>query len=185
MMNDCLHENLLKNMINKAWRLEDYLYVVENLKKTNVALDEVYQKKYDSFYRVRRNAEWRNVYFYYLEENKYRNDLTFEEVLKYIYKKTGFIEPSFASKLVATINPNMPIWDKNVINYFGIQKQMGINKIDKTIQIYSDLCLEYEKKLMNPQICEEICFFKKIINSKQLTNVKLLDFIAWTLGKKE
>ena len=74
-MNDCLHDKLLKNIINKAWRLDEYLYIVENLKRTNVALDEEYQKRYNSFYRVRRNADWRNIYFNYLEKNKYRKDL--------------------------------------------------------------------------------------------------------------
>lgn len=184
-MNDCLHDKLLKNIINKAWRLDEYLYIVENLKRTNVALDEEYQKRYNSFYRVRRNADWRNIYFNYLEKNKYRKDLSFEEAIKYIYAKTGSIEASFVSKLVATINPNMPIWDKNVLNYFGVHKQKGKNMIDQSIQIYNNLYHEYEKLLMNQQVIEEIYYLRNIINCNQLSDIKLLDFIVWTLGEND
>lgn len=107
-------------------------------------------------------------------------------MLKYIYNETGFIEASFASKLLATINPNMPIWDKNVLNYFKIKfyDKKTTNKIDLSIKVYDDLCIEYKKMLEDQQVLDEIKRLKGLIENYSITNTKILDFIIWTLGDK-
>lgn len=185
-MKNIIKENLQKKIIMKAWKIEDYIYIMENLRQVNVFFDDDFHKKYNSFYKVRRNADWRKIYFNFLENNKLRNDLTFEEVLKYIYNETGFIEASFASKLLATINPNMPIWDKNVLNYFKIKfyTKKTTNKIDLSIKVYDDLCIEYKKMLEDQQVLDEIKRLKGLIENYSITNTKILDFIIWTLGDK-
>ena len=40
---------------------------------------------------------------------------TFRDVLDEIHAATGRYEPSFASKLVATIDPSKPLWDVHVL----------------------------------------------------------------------
>ena len=42
-------------------------------------------------------------------------------ILNEIYQKTGNIEGSFTSKLLATINPNLPIWDQYVLKNIGLK----------------------------------------------------------------
>ena len=51
----------------KAWKIEDYIYIMENLRHVNVFFDDDFHKKYNSFYKVRRNADWRKIYFNFLE----------------------------------------------------------------------------------------------------------------------
>lgn len=180
-----IYEDILKNIIIKAWKFNDYLYIMENFRNTNVFLDDDFKRKYNSFYKVRRNEKWRDVYFSYLEINKNRSDLTFKEVINYIYKKTGSIEPSFSSKLLATVNPEMPIWDKNVLKYlkFKHRVQKGTNQIDDVINIYNKICLEYKKMLTDQRVIEQIEFLRKLIGADNITDTKMLDFVIWTLGE--
>ena len=79
-------------------------------------------KKYYTMYASRRlnDDNFFNEYFKYLNELKQIRDnksITFEEVLINITKriKANFVSPSYASKLLATINPDKPVWDKNVL----------------------------------------------------------------------
>lgn len=180
-----IYEDILKNIIIKAWKFNDYLYIMENFRNTNVFLDDDFKRKYNSFYKVRRNEKWRDVYFSYLEINKNRSDLTFKEVINYIYEKTGSIEPSFSSKLLATVNPEMPIWDKNVLKYlkFKHRVQKGTNQIDDVINIYNKICLEYRKMLTDQRVIDQIEFLRKLIGSDNITDTKMLDFVIWTLGE--
>lgn len=108
-------ENVDKNDIEIALKkvkssLEKYIAIIDRLHKVNVNEDKEFQKLYNGFYRVRqRKPDFYELYYDYLENNKC-NEVTFEEVIKYIYDNTGRVEASFASKLVANINPNLPIW---------------------------------------------------------------------------
>ena len=48
-------------------------------------------------------------------------DITFPRVLRYFQEQLGRYEPSFSSKLVATHNPNMPVWDVHVLSNIGLR----------------------------------------------------------------
>jgi hypothetical protein len=75
-----------------------------------------------------------------MEEHK-NTPIIFKDALTYFYEKTRRIEASFSSKLLATINPNMPVWDVNVLNNLRIipphYKQQ--NRFNKTIDTYMKL----------------------------------------------
>ena len=77
--------------------------------------DPAFQRKYTGFYRLRRNEEWRREYFRLMEGFQDRGNASFEEILLRLYKATGNIECSFSSKMLATIDPDMPIWDSKVL----------------------------------------------------------------------
>jgi hypothetical protein len=49
----------------------------------------------------------------------------FEEVIWYLYEKTVQVEASFCSKLLCTIQPNMPIWDVYVLKKLGLKIKLG------------------------------------------------------------
>ena len=75
----------------------------------------VFQRKYTGFYRLRRNEEWRREYFRLMDYFGKSGEHSFEGILLHLYQATGNIECSFSSKMVATINPDMPIWDSKVL----------------------------------------------------------------------
>ena len=93
--------------------IEQYLKIMDWIGKRNVAEDEEFQHVFNAFYQVRRNQAWRKVYYALMEELKGSNP-SIEEVIRFLAEKTekGSVELSFASKLLHTIDPTKPIYDK-------------------------------------------------------------------------
>jgi hypothetical protein len=81
-----------------------------------------FQRKFNGFYGVRRNARWRAEFYGLFEEAKGSQAAPgelFSLVLERIYVATGRVEASFASKLVATLFPAAPIIDSVVRGFLG------------------------------------------------------------------
>ena len=83
--------------------------------------DESFQTKFNDFYRVRRNQEFRKIFYEIFENSRYNQNINFEIVLTLIKNKTNRIEASFASKLIVTINPNLPVLDKFVLRNVNLK----------------------------------------------------------------
>ena len=83
-----------------------------------------------------------------MEKNK-NGAPSFEKTLRYIYEELGRVEASFSSKLVATINPDLPIWDTVVLK--NLEKKPPAyyrkNRLEETILLYEDIKNEYQKIL--------------------------------------
>lgn len=99
--------------------IERYRFIMEKVRRVDVSLDEGFQKTYENFYTLGRYPkEFRRDYFAYMERCKEAVPM-FEEALSY-FLKYGTLEVSFSSKLVHTLDPEQPIWDKNVTDrHFG------------------------------------------------------------------
>src|SRR5687767_5019275 len=81
--------------------LGQYCWLQSELHERNVAHDDEFQTRFNGFYRVRRNADWRSQFYALLEREKSAKR-PFPVVLRALSKATGRVEASFASKLVAT-----------------------------------------------------------------------------------
>lgn len=189
-------QEIEKEIIKKAFSLDKYLKTLEidKINSNNKEDFETYQTNFNAFYKIRRNESWRKVYYEFLEKNKNNKDITFEDIITYLYKNTEEhnIEASFASKLLATINPNKPIWDENVLEYvikedrikkFDDKKEK--EKLEDTIKIYNDIEEKYKEYLNDKSIIRIIKKIKKILNEDKLTDTKILDYIIWTQRKGE
>jgi hypothetical protein len=103
--------------------LEDYLYLQCNLSALDVSKDATFQRTFNRFYKMRsKPAGWYELFFSLLERDKHRADLKFEEVICKIFSRWNEVHPSFASKMVATINPENPIYDKEICKHLGIKQ---------------------------------------------------------------
>ena len=119
--------DLLKNIdvlkVAKQLKIEDierYKYLIENVQTENLINSIIYQRNYNYFYRVRRNTSWRQIYYSIFEQEK-KSVPSFERIIREIWNKTGRVEASFSSKMVATIDPEMPVWDKYVLQNLHIK----------------------------------------------------------------
>lgn len=163
--------------------LEKYLYIMNTLFKVDVSMDLEFRKRYNGFYRMRqRNADFYNEYFDYMEKNKLK-EITFSEVLKHFYYRFGRIEASFSSKLVATINPKLPVWDIYVLQNLGLKKPTYSSKerLDKTIDLYSAIVEWYEKFLLTDDAKRLIEMFDNKYKNVEITDVKKVDLILWKM----
>lgn len=111
--------------------------------------------------------------------------LTFEEILEEI-SLGDMLEPSYASKMLATLNPEKPIWDSRVksILEFNIQGNTREKKKESIINIY--YCIEetYKSYLESAEGIRNIELFDRIIGYKypSLSKIRKLDFMIWGLG---
>ena len=151
-----------------------------NDKKVDLTSDE-FTDCFNGFYKVRRGDDWQQDYYKFFNNNRNNKNISFDEILDYMYKKTGNIEASFSSKMLATINPKMPIWDQYVLKNLGI-KVIGKTKearLKNTKEVYKKIIDEVENTLKDEKIQDAINDFRKYFSDYDITDVKILDFILW------
>lgn len=153
-----------------------------NDKSINLFTSPKFKQYFNSFYRVRRDLKWQSDYYKYFEKNKNNKKITFNEILDYMYKITnGNIEASFCSKMLATINPNMPIWDQYVLKNLKIKVE-GKTKEEKmknTKLAYKKIVEDVNNKLKDDSIKNAIKEFREFFPEFNFSDVKILDFILW------
>ena len=175
-------ENLVENLVSKALNIKDYEKIIQTFDKKDISLDKDFQKTFNRFYRVRRNDDWQKSYYTYFEKKKLRKNTSFEEILYHLYRTTGQIEHSFSSKMLATINPNMPIWDVYVLNHIGLELS-GKSKVEQLrnrVHLYDKIINWYDMFLKTDKAKQTIKLFDSIMpNYKWLTPTKKIDYIIW------
>lgn len=126
--------------------LDKYRFLLEQVHKVDVSSDEVFQRTFNGFYMVHRNKEWRYAFYNLFERVKMSNDVSFACVLDEMYRLTGNVEASFSSKLLATLKPEMPIWDKYVVQNLGLKLPLNSdsNRIQTTEELYEEIVAWYK-----------------------------------------
>lgn len=99
----------IQSSLVRSWGLEGYVRIQRTVRGTDVSSDANYQRFYNRFYRVRRNAEWQSRYYAIMEREKANPSTAFGDVLREIHELTGNVEASFTSKIIATLHPDRPI----------------------------------------------------------------------------
>ena len=81
------------------------------------------KKTFNGFYRGRqKSAAWYDKYYKLMEEQKSANR-SFKDLLLYLEPVGGTIDVSFVSKLMAAVDPSLPIWDKYVLQNLELLKR--------------------------------------------------------------
>lgn len=60
----------IQSSLVRAWGLEGYARIQRTVRETDVSSDADFQRFYNRFYRVRRNAEWQSSYYAIMEREK-------------------------------------------------------------------------------------------------------------------
>ena len=160
--------------------LRKYCRIQNRFSRCDVRNDLQFQTMFNGFYKIRRNSAWRENYYEIFEISK-NQDVTFPQILRRMSDKTGRLEASFASKLVATIDPNKPIIDRYVLKNFSLHLPYNNaqNREAKIIQTYEDLCLKY-RSLMKRSIVHSICErFNNLYPWANITDLKKVDLVVW------
>jgi len=176
-------KTILEKRLAESLGLDKYQYIMDHVMNTDVSKESVFQRTFNGFYIVRRNEEWRRKYYSYFESIKHTQP-TFEEILTYLYKNTGNIELSFSSKMLATILPEKPIWDKYVVKNLNI-KLVGNTKEEKlknAISLYDEIEKWYLNYLESDDGKECIREFEQYLpNYKWVHDIKKLDTLLWSI----
>lgn len=177
---------LLKGVEPEDLGLDKYKYIMNSVNNVNVSSDKAFQRKFNGFYVVRRDRDTRGkAYYEYFEKNKNNKNLTFADIINHIYNTADFytekgkprLEMSFSSKMLATIQPDKPIWDSRVCNFLGIGQP---NNIARAIQRYADLENWYNSFLQTQDANNWIAAFDNAFPEyKWISRTKKIDFIIW------
>ncbi len=103
-------------------------------------------------------------------------------MLNTLWETLGRYEPSFSSKLVATIDPTLPVWDRFVLENTGLYAPAytDAKKMQKAIPVYDQICDWYSIHLSSPDGQRKIEIFdEEIPVYEEITELKKLDFILW------
>ena len=190
-------ERDLKEILIKKLELDTYLKIVKYVQRDGEITgdsDEAknFRKKYNAYFRVRRNEEWQLKYYEFMQEHRTDENLQFEDVIKYLNENcktkngNGCVEPSFASKLLAVINTSCPIWDSIVLENLNL-KRYGNNGVDKAIDGYKKLSDIYNEFINSEKGKEEIEKFKKYFRDcyskiDEISDTKIVDCLIWGKG---
>lgn len=164
--------------------IEKYLAIMDRFDQVDVSTDPDFQRAYNGFYRVqRRTPSWYESYYGLMEQSKGLQP-TFDDVLDQLHEATGRYEPSFASKLVATLNPDAPVWDTHVLRNIGQEAPAYYSrtKMDDAKQCYARIVGWYQAFLASAEGTDWLQQFDAAIPARPgLTNLKKVDFILWQM----
>lgn len=163
--------------------LDKYLFIMEQVNKTDISTDVNFQRTFNGFYIVRRNEDWRKIYYEYFESIK-NGRPTFTSILTYLFEHTGNIEPSFSSKMLATIFPDKPIWDRYVVQNLSMELvgKTKQERLENAIILYEDMEKWYADFLKTDKAKECIEVFDRVMpDYKQISSIKKIDSILWSI----
>lgn len=174
----CLDEAIAK----LKQREKDIRCYFDIMQMADVPQDPKFQRKYDAFYRVRRNETWRSEYFRLMADCKERSAPSFGEILLRLQQSTGQIEASFASKMLATLDADMPIWDSNVLKVLKLKLTGNTPelKISNAVVLYDRICRWYKSFLQTEDAKTWLqAFDRDFPDFKAMSSTKKIDFILW------
>jgi hypothetical protein len=177
-------EGIIRNTLKELEIvINKYLDIMKHFSRVDVSLDDDFHRKYNGFYKVRQHSKvFYEKYYAFMEGSKIQES-TFKETLKYLYID-GKLEASFSSKLLATVNPNLPVWDKYVLNYFELNSSISNSlsedrRIDLANDIYEEIKYNYEDFLRKEESKNWIKLFDEYYPNKDITPIKKIDLIIW------
>ena len=163
-------------------RREDIGRYNEIMAMSKTPNDAGFQKKYNAFYRIRRNEAWRAEYYRIMEMYRKRGSAEFGEILLRLFQATGQIEASFASKMLATLDADMPIWDSNVLKTLQLSLKGNTSEIrmSNAVVLYGRICWWYKTFLQTDTAKTMLRRFdSEFPEYASLSATKKIDFILW------
>ena len=145
--------------------------------------DPDFQRLFNGYYRIRRNEEWRK-HFYSLFAKVEADNVTFEYILRELYKLTGNVEASFSSKMLATVDASKPVWDKYVLQNLGLKLsgKTQAEKLNSAVALYRSIETWYSEYMSTSEARENIETFNCMLpDFAWISDVKKIDFLLWSM----
>jgi hypothetical protein len=164
-----------------ALGLGKYEWLQAELPRRDPSRDHEYQRRFNSFYRVRRGSDWQRPFYRLLQEGKTRR-LSFAVTLRELHQATGRVEASFASKLIATLDTSQPVIDSIVLRHLGLKLPASgppSVRIDHIVTIHESLAARFAECLAAPIGGYLVARFRTLYPQAAITGVKMLDLILW------
>jgi hypothetical protein len=160
--------------------LERYTWLQGHRDSCDILKDREYRRRFNAFYRVRRGTEWQDKFYRLLQGNK-RQPVSFGRVLRALHRATGRYEASFASKLVATIRPEMPVIDSVVLKNLKLRlpRYHAPDRPEQLDRLHQTLASRFRTFLRTDTGRYLVTRFREEYPHARISKVKMLDLILW------
>lgn len=172
-----------------------YQFIKNELKRTNVAENLIFQLVYSNFYTLdnrKLTPEFKLEYFRIMEELKSNETNDLETILFKLHdiplRGSFKFHFSFASKLAHTLDENVPIWDSQIAKMFSFKRPTGDDSAkiaDDFIDQIENIQSAYEAIITNNLLKNSLKAFDNKFKANDISTYKKIDFIFWSAGKLE
>lgn len=166
------------------------------MEKSSAVENKLFQFVFRSFYRIDNAGltdEFKQKYFKLLEDTR-DCEPDIKDLCAQLYdienrKGSKSLQYSFITKLANTVNPELPLYDKEVAKMYGYRSPISHKPLDQRIEnllsFYNHLTKDYTEILNNCLLETTLNAFDQKFPSYQsmLINNKKLDFVIWSAGK--
>lgn len=173
---------ILAALTRRRRDLERYQFLVTAVRDRDVSGCAEYQRTFNGLYMVRRNAAWRSAFYRLLEAQKAASAVHFPTILDGLFSATGRVEASFASKLAATLDPTLPIYDSIVRENLALPLRAGSpeQKIAALCGDYTTIQTAYAEMISSSPFERLTAAFDSAFPEfSTFTRIKKLDFMIW------
>jgi hypothetical protein len=154
--------------------------------------DEQYLKRFVAFYKIRFFKKKSDKQLHYFKKQLLStsrgNKVEFDRIFMRLSDYSGKSQLSYASKIIATANPEMAVVDKHVLKNLSMHRSYIKNKKDrykKDVELYNninsfikDLCRKKEGKELIRAFDKRT---KLIPEALKICAVKKIDFMLWRM----
>jgi hypothetical protein len=96
------------------------------------------------------------------------------------------VEASFVSKLLATIDPQLPVLDSVVLGHLrlSLPPWNATNRLGKSTAVYQDLTgrmIEYVNSTSGGRVISAFRGYSDHFRNAALTNMKIVDLVLWQI----
>ena len=165
-------------------RVEQYAWLRHALYTRDVSQDRHFRRAFLSQYKLRQqDREVLRFYFRWLEEHK-RRSVSFEQALLDLYRAFGLLEPAAASKLAATIDPSLPVWDAQMLGRLGVRPlalERDHRRVDRTLEAYETLRDWYGRYLLSRDGRMAVEVFDTVYPETGFSDMKKVNFVIWSI----
>jgi hypothetical protein len=169
--------------------IESYDYLMANLGSCHT---EDYQKRFKYFWKInlaRANKEFVDFYFEMLQELYQGADFDVEHIASELYRiplnnsGRNTLQFSFSTKMLHMVNPNLPIYDSMVRDFYFFKEpnsKLSIDiRLEQVVGFYDFLKAEYSRILKEALLEETIQLFIEKRKPAHFTKEKIIDTVIW------
>jgi len=160
--------------------IAEYLWLLRSLREVDVTENAEFQQRFNAYHRIaRRSQEWHTAYYWLLETAK-AVGADFADIMYTLWDRTGRYEPAFASRLVATVDPAQPSWDRFALATTGLRAPAypDPQKLEKAVAVYRGIGDWYATRLASPggrRILE--LFDEEVADHQAISALKKLEMV--------
>jgi len=183
---------IINNIDIESIRL--YTLLKSEFEKTDISENKKFQTAFRIFYgldNVGFDEDFKSQYFKLIEKLRYHTTTDVESVFIDLQRIKNFdgkdsVIFSFATKLMCTIDDSIPIYDKEVCDVFSFTEPLDIDfamVMDILLDQLEIIQTHFKEIVDRNLLPNTIRLFDEKFKGNDLSMIKKLDFIFWSLGK--